>query len=64
MLYTDSIHTSKYTSMWEYKHATIKVRYICCIQIQYILVNTQACGNVNMQLLMLDIYVVYIFNIY
>ena len=64
MMYTDSIHTSKYTSMWECKHATINVRYICRIQIQYILVNTQACGNVNMQLLTLDIYVVYRFNTY
>ena len=64
MLYTDSIHTSKYTSMWEYKHATINVRYICCIQIQYILVNIQAYEIVYMQLLTLDIYVVYRFNTY
>jgi len=64
MLYTDSIHISKYTSMWEYKHATINVRYICCIQIQYILVNIQAYEIVYMQLLTLDIYVVYRFNTY
>jgi len=34
------------------------------IHIQYILVNIQACGNVNMQLLTLDIYDVYRFNTY
>ena len=64
MLYTDSIYTSKYTSMWECKHATIIVRYICRIQIHNILVNIQACENVNMQLLKLDIYDVYRFNTY
>jgi len=42
MLYKDSIHTSKYTSMRECKQANINVRYICCIQIQYILVNIQS----------------------